>query len=402
MAALRIAIVSAVPSHPLNAGNRVRIWSLAEGFQRAGHCVHLVHIRRWKGDAAAMAAYWGDRLHMVPYLRGNVPALRRSARIRRAAEGVLGLSNQKPLAIDDWYDDTANAELAALQAEFDFDVVVVVYVFFSRALAAFGGNVAKVIETQDVFSFRQRTLFGKGKERPFFSTTPAEESQGLNRADIVVAIQEEEATVLRSLCDAQVLTVGHPVPVRPAPESTDHPHLLFLGSDNPANVDGVHWLLDHVMPKVRDRFPDAQLLLAGNICREIGDNADCKRLGYLQKIEDAYRRAAVVVPAVRFGTGLKIKVVEALAHGKPVVTTTLGAAGLRTAAGRGLFIADESEEYAKRVIQLIGDVENRRKMSAEAIRFAEEYNATCSRQLDALLSEAEGHVSSTARGRHRP
>jgi GT2 family glycosyltransferase len=131
--------------------------------------------------------------------------------------------------------------------------------------------------------------------------------------------------------------------------------ILFVGGFNhPPNADGIGWFVDEVLPRVRQENPALELHIVGsNVPAEVQalSSAGVVVHGYLsdEELETLYGQIQLVVVPLRFGAGVKGKVVEALQHGVPIVTTSIGAEGLPEAASV-LHIADDSEQFAQRVL----------------------------------------------------
>jgi len=136
----------------------------------------------------------------------------------------------------------------------------------------------------------------------------------------------------------------------------DREGLLFVGGFmHVPNVDAVHWFAEKVLPLVREHLPDIVFTVVGsNPPREISRLAS-NHIHITGRISDEalqqhYRHARLVVAPLRFGAGVKGKIVEAMYHGVPTVTTTVGAEGIGDA-DRALLIADDAAAFAKAVIQ---------------------------------------------------
>ena len=170
---------------------------------------------------------------------------------------------------------------------------------------------------------RRRAVYDAAGLRPrWFHTTYAEERRGLARADIVLAIQDEERAVFREMLPGKtVLTVPHGQAVTPAPAALAQPgRLLFVASHNDLNVRGLEWFVDAVWPAVRAASPAAELHVCGTIAGKLRPMpAGIALRGALPTFDAEYAAARVVINPVPPGTGLPIKVVEALCHGRPVV-----------------------------------------------------------------------------------
>jgi glycosyltransferase involved in cell wall biosynthesis len=345
-----------------------------------------------------MRAYWGKRYVRVPYWppRSLWPGIACSLGTR-----ALGLTclqrwtkswwlRNRPL--DTWYDDRLDDALRHLLREKLFDVVIVEYAIWSRALTLFERPVLKVIDTHDVFTDRYKLLSHSDASPVFWpwgsvSLSARDEKRALDRADVVIAIQSQEAERLRSVTRSRVVTVGHLLTGLKAPcnGATGH-DMLFVGSAWVPNVDGMRWFIREVLPKVRRQVPSARLLVAGHICRELPAADGCVKLWFVDDLEQAYRQAAVVVNPVGSGTGLPIKSIEALGFGRALVSCPSGARGLEDAIGHGLIVAQSVPEWVDNLSQLLADGQTAAKTGDAAYRFAQQWNARQCEELQMLLT----------------
>lgn len=379
----KILIISPTPSHPQTAGNRSRILSFAESFRSLGHEVDFVCLGMESGDEQALRAYWGDRYHSVPYTRPR----NRLRALRRRAGRLLGYDDWRyTCGVDDWYDPALGEAVQALHRARAYDTVVAEYVFLSKVLEGFDGQVRKVLDTHDVFTRRHERYLAEGMKPRWFSTTRAEEARGLARADTIVAIQGAEAEYFRSITDKEVVTIGHSVELSPLNGRDVVPgRLLFVGSRNVINVRAVELFMDKVLPEVKARVAQAHLAVAGSVCDEVSDHPDMVKLGVVDELSQAYACADIVVIPMSLGTGLKIKTIEALGYGKPVVSTAVGAEGLEPWAGSAFRSVDHVRELGAAIVDLLGDPQRKARYADEARRFAREWNARCAQGIERLV-----------------
>lgn len=379
----KILVISPTPTHPHSAGNRARIHTLMTSMLSLGHEVHFLHIEKEAGDRQAMLACWGGRFHSLSF---RMPE-NRFSRLRRRVRKWLGLETQYIYGVDEWYDPAADAFIRDLAARIGFDAVIVEYVFFSRALRCFGGDVLKLVDTHDVFADRHRRYLAEGKKPQWFSTSRREEARGLARADVVIAIQENEARFFRETTPQRVITVGHIVPVDEASEDEARTSgMLYVGSGNEINVHAAKYFIDGILPAIRQHIPSAILTVAGGVCDRLADTPGVRLLGQVEDLAPLYRSAAVVVNPILFGTGLKIKTVEALGFGRPLVTTPAGAEGLEEMAGKAFVIADSESAFSSAVIDLLSDHHARQALGQNARECATDWNRHCLSELAAVLS----------------
>ena len=362
--AVRCLVVSPTPTHPQDAGNRARIHALLSRLKGFGHRVELLLLLRedvTEDGLSAMRRAW-DRVTTVPHDRS---AERRS----------LGDTH----ALDDWFLPPLEDAVRAAAADGPWDLVLVEYVFLSRALDVFAPPTIRVLDTHDVFADRHRRLEALGLPPGFFHTPPEEEARGLDRADLVLAIQDDERAVFEAMTRAPVVTVGFVPPAatpgRPAPPGLA---VGYLGSANPINARALSRFLGALDPAaLADR--GAVLRVAGGAARHAGPaRPGVEPVGPVAEPGDFLRTVDLVVNPHEGGTGLKIKTVEALAHGVPVIGTAEAFRGL------GAWAPFHAAEDAPAVAALVGrwaaSPAFRAEVAAESAALATRYARRVERQ----------------------
>lgn len=210
----------------------------------------------------------------------------------------------------------------------------------------------------------------------------------LAAARLVVAIQSAEAAVLRRMLpDTTVVTAPLSVAARPLP-APGGATVLFVGSANGANLAGLQWLTTEVWPLVRTALPQAELLLAGTICLHPGlpSAPGLRLLGPMEDLSAAYRQAsAVAVPLLR-GSGVKIKLLEAVTHARTAVTTAVGLEGLEALAP-ALRTANTPAAFAAALVDLLAHPDACAQLGHDALRLAAQAfsPAACYGPLDTAL-----------------
>lgn len=307
---MRLLVVSPIPTHPRNQGNAMRIHALCRNLQLLGHRVHFLYhpLEGLNGvQREQMSACW-DGFHALSSVR-PIPAVADAGH-----------------ALDDWYDPQLGKLAQRLHARWRFDAVVVNYVWLSGVLQELPAMLPKVIDTHDVFGDRRLAFRRLGLAPQWYHTTPAEEERGLRRADLVIAIQPDEARHFREVLGAQgprVMVVGHAAPRRFLTPRAANGQLVagYLGSGNPFNVAAVRSLARQLTadPMLCERF---RFVLGGTVCRAFPEPlAPFEAVGPVDELEDFYAGLDVALNPMQGGTGLKIKTLEALSFGLPVVGT---------------------------------------------------------------------------------
>jgi len=149
--------------------------------------------------------------------------------------------------------------------------------------------------------------------------------------------------------------------------------ILFVGAMRSwPNRDGVEWLITHILPAVLQGQPAARLHLVGSGAEQLNIIREGLIVqGFCEDLAEQYRSCDVFVCPLRVGTGVKNKVLEAMACGCAIVTTTIGIEGLDVSHGKHVLVADDPQSFAQAVL-LLQDDDLRRRLGSEARRFAEE------------------------------
>lgn len=217
----------------------------------------------------------------------------------------------------------------------------------------------------------------------------AEEFRMLGLADAVIAIQHEEAARVRAaLPERVVLTAPHSTEPVGAPQPGEDDLLFFVGSNTAPNIVGLEWFFREIWPAIRAKRPAARLKVAGSVARAIGAAPDgVTMLGVVGDLAPLYAEAGVVISPLFTGSGLKIKLIEALAAGKAVVGTSVTAQGVESQVDGAMAREDDAAAFAGACVALLGERERRASLAAAALACANAHfsAAACFRDLTAFV-----------------
>jgi glycosyltransferase involved in cell wall biosynthesis len=233
-------------------------------------------------------------------------------------------------------------------------------------------RLPKILITHDVFFERTESFARAGLTPTYVPTRRDQELAELSKADVLLAIQETEAASLRGLLPGrEIMTVGVGFPIRPPAREPDTGSVLFVGSDNDANFDGLEWFLARIWPRVRARRPDARLRVCGDVANRLRvptEGVAC--VGRVPDLTPEYHAASLCVVPLRIGSGLKIKLVDALCHGCALVTTSVGAQGLERLSGTAFLETDDADAFARDCAAILRDPRRRTALSESALAAA--------------------------------
>ena len=338
---MRIAMVSHVMPYPADSGTRIRVARIARALQRR-HDVTLVSLE--PGDAAAATGALG------------VPVSVQTAQTRRGLDAVAvtpATTEALWRAVYDWRADAVHLEGT-----------------FSAAAAAIHRRRPPVPTVVDEGCVHHLSYARAARLAP----TPLARLRGhartwrlrrlervlARRADAVVAVSEDEARVVHALAPAgRVVVAPNGVDADALAPTPPGDAVLFVGLlSYPPNRDAMEWFARDVLPRLGDDVPD--VLVAG---REPGPTLEAlarrhprlQLLGFVPDLAPLYTRTAVFVNPMRGGGGTRLKMLDAMAAGKAVVSTTIGAEGLALTPGRDVVLADTPDEFAAAVRGLLRD-----------------------------------------------
>jgi glycosyltransferase involved in cell wall biosynthesis len=194
----------------------------------------------------------------------------------------------------------------------------------------------------------------------------------LGAYDLLVAMSDEDRAAVRAATAVRCESVPNGVDtsaLRPAPPPDDaEPLLLFTGTlSYPPNADAARWLLRDIWPRVLARAPHARLRIVGpdppgDLVGLAGERAVLT--GRVPDVAPHFAEATAVLVPIRSGGGTRLKVLDGLAAGRPMVATAAGAEGIAVRDGEHLLLADGAEPFARAALRLLDDAALRARLAA--------------------------------------
>jgi len=310
----------------------------------------------------------------IDYVQNVVERLRRWRRVKRQ-ERRISAGSDLPNEMQRFKPNQRRLQwmLSYLESH-PTDVVIVNYLWLVDYLSLnpAGSVLLKTILTYDIFHRRHESL----KQIDLPDEWPMTKEQELaiwSKADVLLAIQSDEAQVMQELVpDSKVLLCRLTARPRWNADFEVTPNTcLFVGSRAYPNVDALRWFLETIWPKVLNLSANTQLHVAGSVYKSFGDYQRMPGVtwhGVLPDLTQIYQESAIVICPLRCGSGLKIKVIEAFSYGKAVIGTTPCAQGLDDARACGaLSIRDDPIEFAQILHEYLVD-KSKRKLTEDAVR----------------------------------
>ncbi len=371
---MKILFLSQRVPYPPNRGDKITTWRLVERFQREHEvrCVAFAHDER---DVQAAAELCAKGIETIP--------IRHDERRKKLASLPLFLTS-KPLTLGVYGSRSLQAKVDELAGWADMAYA------YSSSMSAFLEPHARLPRVNHlgeldsdkwrqyaertrfpmswVYAREYRTLLEYEKRIAHAFTenvlcTPLEEQIFQDR------IPGASTTVLRNGVDLEQF--------HPAPDKAEPGHLVFTGVMNYyPNVDGCVWFANDILPRIRERHPEARFTIIGSnpspeiLALEKLDGVEVT--GFVDSVLDWVHKGAVAVAPLRIARGIQNKVLEAMACGLPVVGTTSATQGVAGEHGRDYLVADDATAFADDVCGLLSDAARARELGQQARRFVEE------------------------------
>lgn len=353
--------------HPVDKGGRIRTYNMLRAL-KAQHRVTYVTLDDGTAapDAADRAGEYCDALVRVPFRT----APKRSARFY--GELLRNVASPLPYAIAKYRSAALTAEIRRLVREESVDVVVCDFLAPSLNVPAdlgcrtvlFQHNVEAMIWQRHAEVARNpvaRAYFGEQwrRMRRF-------EAAECRRFDRVITVSPQDAAAIRDaygVADAVDVPTGVDTEFfRPSGAVAPSPSgMVFTGSmDWLPNEDGIRWFAEEVLPRIRAAEPAATLTVVGRhppaAVRQLAErDAGVVVTGTVPDVRPYVEAAALFVVPLRIGGGTRLKIFEAMAMERPVVSTTVGAEGLPVTEGQDILLADDADAFAAAVVRLLRD-----------------------------------------------
>jgi hypothetical protein len=349
-------------------GNIQRILAIARDFAANGYDVDLVY--QGNPRVAPVASQY-TAFRRVFRVEPGAHSSEEESWNRRLATFFGGyelpLHHMRPSAA------LASLTRSLLEAD-SYDAVVATYAFTAPIFSGLHRRVLTVCDVQDILHEHADACSKTTGKSSSFILPAATEAFLWRQFDVLVAITPEDKARIQAdvLPHQLLLSARHALSAfAAAPRPGVDDVALYAGSDNQSNVEAVTWLLQNVWPRVVAARPSARLRMAGLICSKVPetlrDTPGLELLGFMDDVTPELDACAVLVAPYLYGSGLKIKVVEAACAGKAVVTTRSGLHGTDLEPGRDLEVHDDVDAFVDSLIALLGNTPRRAAMGNAAL-----------------------------------
>jgi sugar transferase (PEP-CTERM/EpsH1 system associated) len=359
---------------PLDTGAKLRNYHLARVLTRSARVSLLAFTDHDQSSDSLAEVY--DQVITVVRESAYTPA--------KVARGLLG---KTPLPVLNYTTDAMKRALETLVSENDFDIVQVESIHLMSYLPILRHARRRSIVVCDWHNIESELMQRYSEREPgvlrrAYAGKTARlmsefEKRALREFDAHVTVSHRDAERLRHLNpDARIFVIENGVDTNfysalesGARDESLPRRIVFVGSmDYHANIDGAVNFARQVWPRVREQQPELTFTIVGkdpaDEVRELAQLPGIEVTGTVDDVRPFYREAIAAVVPLNVGGGSRLKILEAMAAGIPVVSTSLGAEGLEVRHDENILIADTNDQLAEAIINLAENEERRNQLSA--------------------------------------
>lgn len=393
---LRVLILDEEVPWPPNSGKRIRTWNLLRRLSRR-HDLHLVTYGPINKEAQAKLAqhcFTVTALDPLPPSEGP----------RFWARLLSSVFSGYPYSVVKHFTGRMQRHISEVCKRQQFDLVHCEWIPYARYETR---GIPRLIVAHNVESeiLRRRANHDGGLIGSWFFGLQAKrmkafEREAATKGAHVVAVSELDAETFRSYGVRNVTIVPNGVDLdyfRPMPQVFQTDSLLFVGSlDWHANEDAVKDFAIRILPLIRSRNPNLTFQVVGRrpsnrLVTSLQELQGVQLIGEVPDVRPYMAQARAVVVPLRIGGGTRIKILEALAMGKPVISTSIGAEGLEIKNQRDYLLANTPEEFVTRIDALFANPEEQLRLGENGRALVEKLYGW-----DAAAEKLEGAWSAAA------
>jgi len=381
---VRILWVKAGKLLPVDTGGKIRSYNILKQFART----HDVTVLSYYGGQRDLW-YESEIQREFPGAHTIYTATRDATVFEQSVHYLRRLAQPEPFAVSKFTHPEVQRTLALWLGEHRFDVAVCDFLSASRNFPAefpvptvlFQHNVEtalweRMASTESDLLKRMAYKIEAAKMRRY-------EQAALSRFHALIAVSEHDRQLMLKMdsgCEITVVATGvdtQKYSIAP-PATAVPPKIIFTGSmDWEPNIDAVQYFCQEIFPLVRAEFRDAIFQIVGRNPHPKVNQLACDSVqvtGTVPSVADYLRESALVVVPLRIGGGTRLKIFEAMAMGKALVSTSIGAEGLDVQSGRDLVLADDARSFAEAIMLLLRDQTLRRHYERAAVELASQYD----------------------------
>ena len=379
---MKILWVKAGGLVPLDTGGKIRSYNILRELARNHSVTFFTFYAAHAGDQHPALAQLFDNVICIPL---NLPRPKSAAELLGYVRYLFSLESYSAMK---YCRPEVRRKFAALLQQDKFDVILCDFLFAAPAIP-WDSPCPKVLFTHNVEAMIWKRHFQVARNPLWkalswreWKTMEGAERLYLKKADRVLAVSETDRDVFLEILEPSKITIiptGVDVDYfQPRLGKEASNSLVFTGSmDWLPNEDGIFYFVEQVLPRIRREIPEVSLTVVGrNPSQRLRALAarekNVQLTGWVEDVRHYLARGAVCIVPLRIGGGTRLKIFEAMAMGKAVVSTTIGAEGLPVKHGESILLADSPEDFARQTVELLRNPALRNQIGLAAHKMVSE------------------------------
>ena len=381
------------PPYPPNYGGRIRTYNILKQIAQ-NHQVTLVAF----GDAAE----WADSLAVLGKLCAEIILVPEPGPVSRTTiDKVRDLPARYPVSLATHFSSEMKATLQQLAQSGRFDVAHVDHIILAQysddlkplPIVLTHHNIEGLLQDRSLELADDKSALQKWAAKRENKRWVRFEEDASRWSSAIVTVSDKEANYFRNKVKetpAFVVPNGVDIEFFQADDyqvgeyqavmgKEKKQMLLYTGRmDYAPNVDAMGWFCEEIFPTIRQRRPDVELFIVGRDpspeVTALGDIEGVTVTGFVEDVRPYFQQATISIVPLRFGAGTRLKILEAMAIGIPIVSTSLGCEGLDLDDGKDLLVADAPEDFATKVLDLLDDTDRHEQLIHQARQAVQRYD----------------------------
>lgn len=296
---------------------------------------------------------------------------------------LTNLGSKNPSFLNYYYHPTMQQKVERLLSQKKFDIIIADYqmahyvqneyipkmVYALDAVSGYSYEMYKKASIKDKFFW----LFQYYKQRHY-------ERGVFKHFDVCIVVNEKDKQLLKEILPhTNIEVVPNGVDIEyfhPHDVEEDYPTVTFVGDmSTPPNVDAVNYFYTEIYPLIKKEIPSIKFYIVGRNpvpeVRKLSRDPSVEVTGGVEDVRPYTTKSSLIVVPMVSGTGIKNKILEAMAMAKAVVTTSMGASGIEVDDGENIIIADDPKDFAQKIIELINNNDLREEIGKNARELTE-------------------------------
>jgi glycosyltransferase involved in cell wall biosynthesis len=377
---MKVLQVSLKPPYPKVDGGCMAIAAVTEGLLANGNKVKCLTM------ATGKHPFQPERIPESILKNTDMESVKMDTRIK-PLDAFLNLFEATSYNIDRFYSEEFEKRLLEIVKEHDFEIIILESVYCTPYIDAIRKHTETKILVRahnveykiwDGLANSTNGFLRRWYLRLLASRLKNYEIYTLNKADgvlVITSLNEDQLKTDGVTAPFCVIPVGMDIKRFPKLKPIRSPKLYHIGAmDWEPNIEGVNWFVDDIWPQISSSFPDVECHLAGRkmpdyLLDEANGNLNIK--GEVESVVEFVKDKPIAIVPLLSGSGMRVKIVEALALGKVVISTSLGADGIPYEDGKNMLIANTPEEFVDQIQLLTENPKLIPKIGKEARKLAE-------------------------------